>query len=215
MPWSLGFSFGVWVAVERLDHSAGSIEPHLNVFDRRDVATSPDSGAGPTREQPGGGAPLFASDRKCLAIGDRRQHARPVKPREPVSAADRCPVDHDLGDGEAAGEIRQSRSEVRRLGAVELLKRESAPVEQRSGPGAVRAPRQRVDGDLGRTVGGGRRLAHRLLGHVGRAKDSHHGERGLMSFGRRACRRVCHSSAAPPIAIATSTPIAISACGEE
>jgi len=56
-------------------------------------------------------------------------------------------------------------------------------------------------------------LAH--TNHLATRRSTRAARRGLMSFGRRACRWVCHSSAAPPIAIATSTPIATSACGDE
>lgn len=92
MSCSPGFSLpGLRVAVERVDHPAGSIEPHLNALDRRGAATVPGSGRRPN---------ALAAEGSYAAVRARSEMAR--DPRSPPAPrSDR---------GSRAGQRRRSAS---------------------------------------------------------------------------------------------------------
>jgi hypothetical protein len=97
----------------------------------------------------------LAGDRELVTSSDRGQDTKAIEHSEPIGAADRLAVDHDLRHRRAAGEARELAPEIRESAPVDLVEGESALLEQRLGTGTVPAPRRRVHGDLGRHLDAG------------------------------------------------------------
>src|SRR5205085_2405338 len=79
-----------------------------------------------------------------LGREDRLEPAGPVERVELGVAADRLPVDQDLRDGPAAGQVEQLLPEVRLVVEVDLLVGEALRLEQRLRADAEATPVRRV-----------------------------------------------------------------------
>lgn len=143
------------------DHAPGSIDPHSDPSDRRDVIPATYPRSGPSNNRSRGDLSDLADDRERIARRDRGQDAEAIKRCELIGAADRLAVEHDLGHRVAASQRCQIGSEIGRPASINLLEGQAPASQQGLRAGAMDAPRQRVDSDLGwRTY-----RAHLQLGH--------------------------------------------------